>query len=315
MAACVGSIGLRLIDGQAAAPDDPRARVYIVDHLSPGTVIRRHVEVSNTTTSVTHVDLYAAAAKIADGSFVGAPDRTANDVSSWTAVSPSALDIAAGGHRRATATITVPADAAPGEQYGVIWAEARSTPAAAGGIVQVSRVGIRIYLSVGPGGPPAAGFAITSVTATRPPHGRPLVAAEVHNTGGRALDMSGTLRLLDGPGGLTAGPYPAKLGFTLAIGATEPVVIALDKRLPAGPWDARITLRSGFLERSTRATIKFPDTDVAVTGSDRVGWAYPAIATLAVLLLALIVALLISRSRQGRPRAAQQSRRHPARAT
>jgi hypothetical protein len=82
-----------------------------------------------------------------------------------------------------------------------------------------------------------------------------VVLATVHNTGGRALDMSGTLQLLAGPGGLSAGPFPVTLGTTLAIDDTEPVTIALDKRLPAGPWDARITLRSGLIERSARATI------------------------------------------------------------
>ena len=51
-------------------------------------------------------------------------------------------------------TIAVPRDAAPGERYGVVWAEVRAAAPAAGGITQVSRVGIRIYLSVGPGGRP-----------------------------------------------------------------------------------------------------------------------------------------------------------------
>ena len=119
-------------------------------------------------------------------------------------------------------TITVPSDAAPGEQYGVVWAEARSAPVAGGGVIQVSRVGIRLYVSVGPGGAPAADFTIDSLTANRSADGQPTVLATVHNTGGRALDMSGTLQLLAGPGGLSAGPFPATLGTTLAIGDTEP---------------------------------------------------------------------------------------------
>ena len=43
-----GGIGLRLVDAPATARDDPRAQVYIVDHLAPGTVIHRRIEVSNT---------------------------------------------------------------------------------------------------------------------------------------------------------------------------------------------------------------------------------------------------------------------------
>lgn len=53
------------------------------------------------------------------------------------------------------------------------------------------------------------------------------------------------------------------LGVTLAIGDTEPVTIGLDNRLPAGPWDAEITLRSGLIERSARATITFPNAGAA----------------------------------------------------
>jgi hypothetical protein len=37
-----------------------------------------------------------------------------------------------------------------------------------------------------------------------------MVLATLQDTGGRALDMNGSLRLLDGPGGLYAGPYRAQ---------------------------------------------------------------------------------------------------------
>ena len=113
-------------------------------------------------------------------------------------------------------------------------------PAAGGGIIQVSRVGIRLYLSVGPGGAPAADFTIDSLTAQRSPDGRPMVLATVRNTGGRALDMNGTLELLDGPRVGSARDRSRPLSVRrLAIGDTEPVTIILDDELPAGPWDAR----------------------------------------------------------------------------
>ena len=81
--------------------------------------------------------------------------------------------------------------------------------------------------------------------------------------------MSGTLQLTGGPGGLSAGPFPATLGTTLAIGTTEPVTIALDMRVPAGPWDALITLQSGLLQRTARATVIFPARGRAASGEDR----------------------------------------------
>lgn len=87
---------------------------------------------------------------------------------------------------------------------------------------------------------------------------------------------------------------------TLAIGDTESVTILLDKELAAGPWDARLTLHSGFLERSARATITFPTAGVAppVITSTRPAWMYPAIAGLMILLVAAL--LLVVRRRRRR---------------
>ena len=280
----LGSIGLRLVDAPAVAGRDPRARIYIVDHLAPGTVIRRRIEVSNTATSTVRVALYAAAATIAKGSFVGSAARTPNDLSTWTSIAPDSIDVAARGTKMATVVIKVPTDAAPGEHYGAVWAEVSSSPSTEGGVTQVSRVGIRLYLSVGPGGPPAANFTIDSLTAKRTPGGLPVVVATVHNTGGRALDMNGTLRLLAGPGGLSAGPFPARLGTTLAIGDTEDVTIVLDKHVPAGSWDARVLLKSGLLERSAQAIITFPEPRATPHGL-----LYFAIVGLLILLLLFVL--------------------------
>ncbi len=284
-----GGIGIRLVDVPSAAVKDPRARLYIVDHLPPGTVIHRRIEVSNTTAGAAHVALYAAAATIVEGSFVGAAGDTPNELSRWTSMSPAAVDLPAGGRLTTTVTVTVPRDAAPGEQYAVVWAEHRSKNPGQG-LVQVNRVGIRLYLSVGQGGPPAANFAIDSLTSQRSADGRPTVVATVHNTGGRALDMTGSLRLTDGPGGLSAGPFPASLGTTLAAGDREPVRIALDPLLPDGPWKARIALRSGLLQREVTVTITFPVAGAAAAapvsiGAPRPGWEYVAVVALVAVLV------------------------------
>jgi CheY-like chemotaxis protein len=282
-AEATGSIGIRLVDAPATAREDPRAQIYIVDHLAPGTAITRRIEVSNTTGGNARLRLYAAAASIDKTSFLGAAGDTVNDLSTWTSVVPGEPDVPAGGKLTATVTIAVPADAAPGEQYGVVWAEARSAPSAGGGVTQVSRVGIRLYVSVGPGGAPAAAFSIDTLTARRSADGEPTVVAAVHNTGGRALDMNGSMELRNGPGGLNAGPFPASLGTTLAIDATEPVTIVLDKALPAGPWDARITLRSGLLEESAVANLLFPAAGSSVTvntTSEAAAWPKAALALL-----------------------------------
>ena len=164
----------------------------------------------------------------------------------------------------------------------------------------MNRVGIRIYLSVGPGGEPASDFVIDSLIAQRIADGTPVVLARVKNTGGRALDMSGSLRLTDGPGALSAGPFPASLGTTLGIGQTAPVTVRLDKQVPDGPWDAKITLRSGLLERSASATIRFPrgegTSQPVKPGSS--GWLTKALAALVALALLIVVFWLLVRRRR-----------------
>jgi hypothetical protein len=138
-----------------------------------------------------------------------------------------------------------------------VWAELASNGT---GITTVSRVGIRMYLSVGEGAEPTSDFRVDTLAAQRGSDGAPAVQAQVENTGERALDMSGTLTLRDGPGGISAGPFAASLGTTLGVGGRSPVSVLLDRDLPAGPWTARLTLRSGELERAAEAVITFPDT-------------------------------------------------------
>lgn len=310
--ATAGGVGLRLLDAPAIAMDDPRARLYIIDHVAPGHAIRRRIEIANTTAAASHVVLYTAAASIAHGSFLGADGHTPNDLSTWTAVDPGSTDVPAGGRRTATVTVTVPSDAAPGEQYAVVWAEVRST-ATNVDVTTVNRVGVRIYLSVGPGGPPAADFTIDTLTTEHTTDGRPTIRAMVHNSGGRALDVSGTLRLTAGPSGLNAGPFPATLGTTLGTGDTAPVRIILDRGLPDGPWNAEITLSSGLLTRSTQATITFPAVGVTTAAAiatrpvkaGPLGWLYPAIGGAIALVIA--VAVLMGRTRR--------QRRHPRQPT
>lgn len=295
---------MRLLDAPVSAGDDPRAQLYIVDHLAPGAVITRRVEVSNATVSTARIALYSSAAAIVNGLFVGAARDTANDLSTWTAVTPDVANVAAGGRSIATVTIAVPADAAPGEQYGVVWAEVRAAPSAGGGLTQVSRVGIRLYVSVGSGGPPPAEFTIDSLTARRSPAGVPSIVADVHNTGGRALDLGGSVQLTGGPGGLNAGPFPVDLGVTLAIGTTEPITVAFDQALPSGPWQVVITLHSGLVERTARASIVFPEVGagapVKTSGSSRNGWSLVTPFGVAVVLIAST--LFVRRRRRVRRR-------------
>ncbi|WP_203136483.1 COG1470 family protein [Microbacterium sp. JZ31] len=254
-----GSIGIRLVDIPATAQDDPRAHTYVVDHLVPGATIQRRIEVSNDTDAEQAVRVYAGAADIREGAFVGRDGDAANELTGWTSVADPVLRLAPGEIRQTLVTVAVPDGASAGEHYGVVWAEVRSAPDAETAVVTASRVGVRMYLSVGQGGEPASDFRIDTIAALRDADGAPAVIATVTNSGQRALDLSGVLRLENGPSGLAAGPFDAEGVTTLAPGTSGDLVVTLGDELPDGPWTAVLEARSGTLSREARATLTFPD--------------------------------------------------------
>jgi hypothetical protein len=156
-------------------------------------------------------------------------------------------------------SVHVPPKASAGERYAVLWAQVAGLAVGpAANVRLVNRVGVRIYLDVGPGGEPPSDFRIEELTPARAPDGKPKLVAKVHNTGKRALDLTGSMSLTDGPGSLSAGPFTVNLGTTLGIGETEPVTVLLDRQVPNGPWRVHLTLASGLVQHTVTATITFP---------------------------------------------------------
>ncbi|MFW2512351.1 hypothetical protein ACNI3K_01070 [Demequina sp. SO4-13] len=295
-----GGIGIRLLDAPVATADNPRANVYIIDHVAPGTVIERRVEVSNGTNESTTVTVYPAAAQISGGSFVGEPEDAPNELSSWIDVSPSAPELEAGERAEVDLKIAVPTGATRGEHYGVIWAEVSDVPEG-GGVTAVTRVGIRIYLSVGEGGVPPSDFTVDGLTASRTEDGSPSLEATVTNTGERALDLTAEVSLSDGPGGVSAGPFSTDPVTTLGIGESAPVTVALDPLLPNGPWHAELTVTSGLEERSIEADLTFPEPGGVAEATIDEGVSHLfvilVIAAALAVLAAAIVAITIARKR------------------
>lgn len=247
-------VGIRLADAPADAAD-PRALTYIVDRLAPGSSVERRVEVSNTSGEELSVKIYPGAADIVDGVFTVADEGKDNELAGWTAVSTPTLTLQPGTTADVPVTINVPSDATEGERYGVVWAQ---TEAGDGQTLQVSRVGVRQYISVGAGNGTASDFTIAEPEADRTADGAPVVTAMVTNTGGRALDVKGTLSLTAGPGGISAGPVNLTKGVTIAPGDDAEVSVELDASLPAGPWDAALSLTSGTTTHDASATLTFP---------------------------------------------------------
>jgi hypothetical protein len=295
-----GSVGIRLVDIPAATADDPRTREYVVDHLQPGISIERRVEISNTTGEALTVAVYGAAAAIEDDAFVASAGRGENTLTTWTSLSAPTVTVPPGGAVLDTVTISVPEDAAPEEHYGVIWAEVGG--ASGGNVALVARTGIRVYLSVGGDNPPPSRFAISSITAGRDEDGSATVTASVENTGGRALDLAGSLSLASVTGALSAGPYPVSDGTTLAPGATGDVRVDITDDVAVGPWTATLELHGGLVSETDTAEITFPDrpgtaapVPVAVSPTPLIVGVAVAIA----LLLAVGAWLVIRQRRQG----------------
>ncbi len=84
-------------------------------------------------------------------------------MTTWVHLSKRALTLAPHASATVTATVDVPKDASPGNQEGVSCAEQDSK--GTGNVNLVSRVGIRMYLNIGPGGAPPAGFTVIVIGA------------------------------------------------------------------------------------------------------------------------------------------------------
>jgi hypothetical protein len=304
-----GNVGIRLLEAPSSRADDPRAHQYIVDHVAPGTELRRRFEVTNSTDDAQTIELYTASATLHDGTFVFGDDRAANELTGWSTVSPPSVQLAPGSAATATVTISVPAGAAGGERYGVVWAELPGATGASG-ITLVNRVGIRMYLSVGGASEPATDFKLDSFAASLSPDGRPGVAITACNEGGRAVDLEGDVNLSGGPGDTSAGPFRSAGATTLGPSQCGTVAIALEPGLPRGPWQARVKLHSGGVFRESEAPLTFPvaagvaapvKATPVVTGT---GWGRLLVALAALCLLLVALAALVIRARGRRPRQA-----------
>src|SRR4051812_44793822 len=69
-----GSIGIRLLEAPVIEQDNPRAYQYIVDHVAPGTTIRRRFEIDNLSARTQSVDISAGSATVQNGEFAWADD-------------------------------------------------------------------------------------------------------------------------------------------------------------------------------------------------------------------------------------------------
>ncbi|MEU4470608.1 hypothetical protein [Micromonospora sp. NPDC023888] len=281
------AISIRMLDIPASRVQDPRARVYIVDHLKPGTTINRRVEVQNTSGESQKIEFYSGAASVENNAFTVPDGRTGNELSGWIRLKTAAMELDPGERRPVEVEIAVPKKASKGERYGAIWAQVTSAKERTGNVTQVHRVGIRVYLDIGPGGEPPTDFRVDGLVAEPGTGEFPVVIAKVTNTGQRALDMTGTLSLRKEA--VQAGPFKVTNGVTILPGQSGRVRIEINQALPAGVWDVHAKLASGIVERTATGKISLPvaaPMAVAASGPNWLVYAVGGIALLALIALA-----------------------------
>jgi hypothetical protein len=292
-----GTFGLRLVPAPGSTPTTAVGRLYVVDVMAAGTSVTRSVDIVNGTGSPLDVAVYAAGAAVVGGRFEFAPGHTTDQLSGWTSVESGEVHVASGATVGDTFTISIPPGTSSGDRTAVVWAEVDAAHTGSGGITLVNRVCVRLYVSVGAGGPVSSDFVIGPIAATRSGAGIPSVGAVVSNPTEGAFDVSGTLTLSDGPGGLGAGPFAVTARSVLSPGASAPITVPFRRTIPRGPWRARLVLTNGVVDRTAAATVMFPPFAAGSTGGT--GWLIPTVViVLLVLVLVGALALLVTGRRR-----------------
>ena len=141
-----------LSPARSADPDLPGNRPVLVYDVAPGTTIQDAVTLSNRGNVQLDFDLYATDAfNTADGGFGLLPaEESPADVGSWVELGQDGVTVPPGMAVTIPMTITVPADARPGDHVGAVLA---GSPAPGrgpdGAVVSIDRrTGTRIYLRV-----------------------------------------------------------------------------------------------------------------------------------------------------------------------
>jgi hypothetical protein len=288
--------GIKLLQAPASEAGDPRADIYIIDHLNPGADISRNFQVSNTGRNKITLSLYPAAASVSGGTFTFAAGHTQNEMTTWVHLNKPAVTLAPHTTATVTATVDVPKDATSGNDNGVIWAEQDAK--GPGNVNLVSRVGIRMYLNIGPGGAPAPGFTAGTPTTSTGSNGTRLVSVPINNTGGRAIDVRGSMSLSNGPGGLQAGPFNPRSMDTLAPGQSHPVTFALSSKLPEGPWQATFTFKSDLITKTEKVTLNLASGSATTASSHKNFPIVPVAGGIGLFLILVIGGFLILRHRR-----------------
>lgn len=295
-----GTITFGMAEPTSEAPHaDPRARYQIVDHIEPGETLERRLRLTNGTDEAIPAELYVGAARLVDGTFTFATRDRTNDLTRWTTVRPTARRLNPSSHTEVTVRIAVPGGASDGERYGMVWAE---VPAGAG--TTTTRLGLRMYVHVGPGDAPRTDIALDRVRPHRSVDGTARLDVTLRNAGSRAAELAGTVTAGRGEG--EPADVVGRFASALAPGASTTVPVALDDSVRSGSRRVEIEIAANGVRRRAHATVSFP-ADAGRAGrpvsldhaGDGAGRSVPAAIAVALVALLLAAAGAASRRRRG----------------
>ncbi len=222
---------------------------FTYTNLKPGTVVTDYVGITNHSNQPVTFHVYASDAFTTQAGaldLLPAAQRPV-DVGSWVRFSHATVTVPARARINEPFTLTIPANATPGDHVGGIVAGlTQSAPDGKGGQVLVERrTGAPLYLRVS--GPLQAALTVESLStgyhATLNPFGGggTDVSYTVHNSGNVQLGSSQTITV-KGPFGVTLATVRPKTIGQLLPGGSARITAHLSGVFPAGPLSVQVKL-------------------------------------------------------------------------
>ena len=239
---------------QPSGPDGPGSRAAFEYDLAPGETIDDQVSISNLGDNELTFTVYSTDAFTADdGAYTLLTAReTPKDVGAWVGMTPKAYTVPPGNRLELPFTLTVPANADPGDHGGGIVASVATTTTNEQGqsVTIDQRVGARVYLRVKGALNPVAELPSVSASYAAPlvpfAGGPMTVVYTIRNSGN--LRVSGTAVLeVKGPFGRMARVEGVEVRDMLP-GAEVTAVHTFTGLFPAGPLTAVVTVNPSTSE-------------------------------------------------------------------
>ncbi|WP_436775248.1 WxL protein peptidoglycan domain-containing protein [Yinghuangia sp. YIM S09857] len=282
-------------------PGVPGGRTYLVHDLVPGQKLDDGVRITNYSDRPMTFNVYGTDAFTTnDGSFSLLPaDRGPSGAGTWITPAQTGVTVAPGEGVDVPVTVTVPADAEPGDHAaGIIASVATVQADASGRLVQVDRrIAARAYFRVA--GPLRPALQIQDVQLSYDTPGNPFpgsratVTYRVRNTGNTRVSAASDVKV-EGPFGWTLGGPRGETVAEVLPGAEVTRTVHFDGVFPAGQLTASVTVRTGQAPQSA------PVAPVATTRT-ATAWAVPWMPIAVFAAAVLPVAVVLRLRRRGAP--------------